>query len=92
MGALGGASRAGRRRLVRSVGWGLLVAVPVAEGVRVARSEPPQIVACTVLVGVAVALWGWAIRYDRAPWPLGLVTLVAAGPAVLLAENFRHLI
>lgn len=92
VGALGGASRPRRRGLVRALGWGLLLAVPLAEGFRVARSEPPQIVAGTVLLGVAVALCGWAIRRDRAPWSLGVVSLVAMAPAVLLAENFRHLV
>lgn len=92
VGALGGASRPRRRGLVRALGWGLLLAVPLAEGFRVARSEPPQIVAGTVLLGVAVVLCGWAISRDRAPWSLGVVSLVATAPAVLLAENFRHLV
>lgn len=92
VGALGGTSRPRRRGLVRALGWGLLVAVPLAEGLRMVRLEPPQIAAGTVLLGVAAALCGWAIRRDRAPWSLGVVSLVATAPAVLLAENFRHLV
>ena len=92
LGALGSASRSDRRGLVRALGWGLLVAVPLAEGVRVARSDRPQIVASAVLLMVAVALSAWAIRRDGAPWTLGLVSVVAVIPAFLLAENFRHFI
>jgi hypothetical protein len=92
VGALGSASRAQRKGLVRALAWGLLVAVPLAEGVRLARWEQPRIVAGTVLLVVAVALCGWAIRRDRAPWSLAVVAVVAVTPTVLLAENFRHLI
>jgi hypothetical protein len=91
-GVLGGASRAQRRGVVRALGWGLLVAVPLAEGVRVARSGPPQIVGGRVLLGLAVAVCAWAIHRDRAPWPPGVVSLLAAAPAVLLAASFRHLV
>lgn len=91
-GALGNASRPERGGPIRALGWGLLIAVPLAEAVRVSRWQPPQVGAGIVLLALAAGLYAWAIRQDRARWHLGGVALVAVLPAVLVAENFRHLI
>lgn len=91
-GALGSASRAQRGGLVRALGWGLLVAVPLAEGVWVTRWQPPQLSVGAALLVMAAALYSWAVRRDRAPSSLGAVAVVGLAPGVLMAENFRHLI
>jgi hypothetical protein len=91
-GALGSASRATRSGLSQTLGWGLLVAVPLAEAVWVARWQPPPVSAGVALLVMAVALYLWAVLRDRAPWQLGVVSALAFAPGVLLAENFRHLV
>lgn len=91
-GALGGASRAMRSRPVRALAWGLLVAVPLAEGVRLARAAGSHTGAGMILVATAAAIWAWAIVRDRAPWPSGVVSVVALIPAVLVVENFRQFV
>lgn len=91
-GALGSASRPERGGPIRAVGWGLLIAVPLAEAVRVSRWQPPQVGAGIVLLVLAASLYAWAVRQDRARWQLAAVAVVAVVPAVLVAENFRHLI
>jgi hypothetical protein len=92
VGALGNASRREHGGSVRAVGWGLVIAAPLAEAVRVSRWQPPRVGAVVVLLVVAVGLYAWAVRQDRAPWQLAAVTVGALVPAVLVAENFRHLI
>jgi hypothetical protein len=91
-GALGSASRPERGGPSRAVGWGLLIAVPLAEAVRVSRWQPPQIGAGIVLLVLAASLYAWAVRQDRAWWQPAAVAFVAVVPAALVAENFRHLI
>ena len=91
-GAVGSASRPERAGPIRAVGWGLLIAVPLAEAVRVSRWQPPQVGASMVLLVLAASLYAWAVRQDRARWQLAAVAIVAAVPAVLVAENFRHLV
>lgn len=91
-GALGSASRAQRGGPTRALGWGLLVAVPVAECVWVARWQPPEVSVAAGLLVAAAALYSWAVCRDRAPSSLGVVAVVAAAPGVLVAENFRQLI
>lgn len=91
-GGCGSASRRERGRPLRAVAWGLVIVSPLAEGVRVFGWQPPQPVAGPSLLLLAVGLYGWAVRRDRAPWQAGLVTVAAAAPAVFVAENFRHLI
>jgi uncharacterized membrane protein YfcA len=92
VGALGSASRPERGGPTRAVGWGLLIAVPLAEAVRVSRWKPPEVGASTVLLALAASLYAWAVHQDRARWQLAAVAVVAVVPAVLVAENFRHLI
>lgn len=91
-GALGSASCPERAGPIRAVGWGLLIAVPLAEAVRASRWQPPQVGAGIVLLVVAASLCAWAVRRDRARWQLAAVAIAAAVPAVLAAENLRHLI
>lgn len=91
-GAVGSASRPDRAGPIRAVGWGLLIAVPLAEAVRVSRWQPPQVGAGIVLLVLAASLYAWAVLQDRARWHLAVVAIVAAVPAVLVAENFRHLV
>jgi hypothetical protein len=90
-GALGSASRAPRGGQP-DAGVGSSVAVPLAEGVWVARWQPPQVSAGVALLVMAVVLYLWAVRRDRAPWQLGVVSALAFAPGVLLPENFRHLV
>jgi hypothetical protein len=91
-GALGSASRRERAGPIRAVGWGLLIAVPLAEAVRVSRWQPPQVGAAVVLLVLAASLYAWAVRQDRARWQLGTVAVVTAVPAVLVSESLRHLV
>lgn len=91
-GALGSASRPERGGPIRALGWGLLIASPLAEAVRVSRWQPPRVGAGMILFVLAAGLYAWAVRWDRAPWQLVAVAVVAVVPAVLVAENFRHLI
>ncbi|MFL6134393.1 MAG: DUF6518 family protein [Nocardioidaceae bacterium] len=91
-GALGSASRRERGGSIRAVGWGLLIAVPLAEAVRASRWQPPQLGAGVVLLVLTASLYAWAVRQDRARWQLAAVAVVAVVPAVLVAENFRHLV
>lgn len=91
-GALGSASRPEHAGSIRALGWGLLIAVPLAEAVRVSRWQPPQMGVGVVLLVLAGGLCAWAVRQDRAGWQPAAVAAVAVVPAVLVAENFRHLI
>lgn len=91
-GALGSASRPERDGPIRALAWGLLIASPLAEAVRVFRWQPPQVGAGIVLLVLATGLFAWAVRQDRTRWHLAAVVFLAVVPALLLAENFRHLI
>src|SRR3954454_16961015 len=91
-GALGSASRPERGGPIRAMSWGLLIAVPLAEAVRVSRWQPPQLGAGVVLLVLTASLYAWAVRQDRARWELVAVAVVAVVPAVLVAESFRHLV
>ena len=87
-GAVGCASRPGRSNIVRASGWGLVIATPLAEGLRVLGWQPA---AGMILLVVAAVLYAWAVRRDRAPWQLAAVSVAAVAPGLVLAENFRQL-
>ena len=91
-GACGAASRPGRGAALRATGWGLLVASPLAEGVRVSRWAPPATAAALLLLVLAAGLYAWAVQRDRTPWQLAAVSVAAFAPALILAETFRHLV
>ena len=88
-GALGCASRPDRSNLVRASGWGLVIASPLAEGLRVFGWQPA---AGVILLVLAAVLYAWAVGRDRAPWQLAAVSVVAVAPGLLLAENVRQLV
>lgn len=89
VGAVGSGSRSGRATVTRASAWGLIIATPLAEGIHVLGWQP---IAGILLLVLAATLYAWAVRWDRAPWQLAAISLVAVAPSLLLAENFRHLV